>query len=96
MVTDELSLLETAERLGPSLAVVDLSLTRGDRIGWLSRLRERCPDIRVIVLSVHDEPSVQQTVRDAGADGFVLKRRIASELLPAIEAILPSVDPTTR
>jgi len=74
MVADEPSLLESAERLAPALAVVDLSLTHGERFGWLSRLRARCPDLRVIVLSVHDEPSVMQAALAAGADAFILKR----------------------
>jgi DNA-binding NarL/FixJ family response regulator len=68
--------------------VVDLSLSRGASLAWLSRLRASCPELRVIVLSVHDEPSVARAAKNAGADGFVLKRAIASELLPTVEAVL--------
>jgi len=88
MVADENSLFESADRLRPTLAVVDLSLARGDSLGWLQRLRARCPGLKVLVLSVHDEPSVRRAALEAGADGFVLKRAIATELLPAIDAAL--------
>jgi len=88
MVADETSLLESATRLQPMLAVVDLSLARGDCLQWLQRLRAGCPRLKIIVLSVHDEPSVGRSAMDAGADGFVLKRALATELLPAIDTVL--------
>lgn len=88
MVADEPSLLETASRLRPTLAVVDLSLARRDSLGWLPRLRQSWPDLKIIVLSVHDEPSVCRSALAAGADGFVLKRALATELLPAVDAVL--------
>ncbi len=88
MVADENSLLESAARLQPSLAVVDLSLARDNSLRWLQRLRADCPKLRLIVLSVHDEPSVCRSAMEAGADGFVLKRALATELLPAVDAVL--------
>jgi DNA-binding NarL/FixJ family response regulator len=41
----------------------------------------------VVVLSVHDEESVRRAAMDAGADAYVLKRAIGTDLLPAIEAV---------
>ena len=87
MVADETSLLESAERLKPTVAIVDLSLARGEGLHWLPRLRSRCPGLKVIVLSVHDEPSVCRSTMEAGADAFVLKRAIATDLLAAIDAV---------
>lgn len=88
MVADEASLLESALRLEPTVAVVDLSLARDRGLGWVTRFRERCPGTKVVILSVHDEPEVARAVMRAGADGFVLKRSVATELLPAVEAVL--------
>ena len=88
MVADSPSLLESARRLQPDLAVVDLSLTRGSALRWLRDLRERCPNLKVVVLSVHDEPSVRRAVTAAGADGLVLKRSLVTDLLPTIESLL--------
>jgi two-component system secretion response regulator SsrB len=87
MVADEASLLEGAARLRPEMAIVDLSLARDGGLGWLRELRQRCPDLKVIVLSVHDEQSVRSAVIEAGADAFVLKRAIATDLLPAIDSV---------
>jgi DNA-binding NarL/FixJ family response regulator len=87
MVADEASLLEGAGRLRPDVAVVDLSLAQHSGLGWLQALRERCPQLKVIVLSVHDEQSVRRAAMDAGADAFVLKRAIVTDLLPAVALV---------
>jgi two-component system secretion response regulator SsrB len=87
MVADEASLVDAASRLLPDVAVVDLSLARERGLGWLRAVRERCPDLKIIVLSVHDEQSVRRTAMDAGADAFVLKRAIATDLLAAVESV---------
>jgi len=87
MVADEASLLEGAIRLRPDVAVVDLSLSQNGSLGWLQALRLRCPELKVIVLSVHDEQSVRRAAMEAGADAFVLKREIATDLLNAVDAV---------
>jgi len=87
MVADEASLLEGAARLRPEVAVVDVSLARDSGLGWLRAVRRRCPDLKIIVLSVHDEESVRSAAMAAGADAFVLKRAIVTDLLPAVETV---------
>jgi two-component system secretion response regulator SsrB len=87
MVADEASLLEGASRLRPDVAVVDLSLAGDHGLGWLRTMRQRCPDLKVIVLSVHDEETVRLAALEAGADAFVLKRAIATDLLKAVALV---------
>jgi two-component system secretion response regulator SsrB len=43
--------------------------------------------MKLILMSVHDQPSVCRAALEAGADAFVLKRAIATDLLPAIDAV---------
>jgi len=88
MVADEISLIESAARLHPSVVVADLALAQGESFGWLRRLLARCPESRVIVLSSHDERTIIKAAFDAGAAGFVRKREIATELLPAVDSVL--------
>lgn len=87
MVADETSLQESAARLQPSVAVVDLGLTRSDGLGVVRRLRGRFPGLKLVVLSLHDEASACRATLGAGANAFVLKRALAMDLLPAIEAV---------
>jgi DNA-binding NarL/FixJ family response regulator len=88
MVADEASLLQGAERLAPTLVVVDLSLGSSDFLRLLAELRARVPSGKLLVLSVHDEPAVARSVLEAGADGVVLKRAIATDLMAAVDAVL--------
>lgn len=102
MVADEASLLEGASRLEPAAVIADLSLARADNLGWLRQLRISCPETKLIVLSVHDEPSVGARVIEAGADGFIFKRTIATDLLPGLDVVMsgkqyvsPALQPRT-
>jgi two-component system response regulator DesR len=88
MVADEQSLVESAERLAPGLAIVELALGRGDIGGLIRRLRSRCPGQKVLVLSTHGEPNVAESAIRAGADDFLLTRNVASDLLPTVEGVL--------
>lgn len=88
MVADETSLIEGAARLQPVLAVVDLALAKGDLPGLLHMLRKGAPAIKVLLLTVHDEGAVASAALAAGADGLVLIREIASDFLPAVDALL--------
>jgi two-component system secretion response regulator SsrB len=87
MVADKTSLLDVAFRLRPDVAVVDLSLARDGDLDWLKAVRQRCPGLKVIALSVHDEEAVRRAAMAAGADAFVLKRAIATDLLPAVARV---------
>jgi two-component system secretion response regulator SsrB len=88
VVGDEVSLFETARQLDATLAIVDLSLARGDGLGLIHRIRNRFPKLKLIALSVHGEKSVELAAIKAGADGFVRKGSIATDLLPTIDAVL--------
>jgi two-component system secretion response regulator SsrB len=87
MVADKVSLIDGTARLQPDVAVVDLSLARESGLGWLREIRQRCPEVKVVVLSVHDEESVRRAAMEAGADAFVLKRAIATDLLAAVALV---------
>lgn len=88
MVADETSLMEGAARLQPTLVVVDLSLAKGDLLCLVAGLRRHAPAAKVLLLSVHDEGAAVAAALATGADGLVLKRAIATELLPAVDALL--------
>jgi len=88
MVADEVSLIEGASRLESELAIVDTALSRGNILTLVRRLRAGFPEMKLLVLGISDQPLLARRVLDAGAGGFVLKRTIATDLLPAIDAVL--------
>jgi two-component system invasion response regulator UvrY len=88
MVADEAALLEGARRLTPAVVVFDLSLSAGDPSGLFERISARAPTAKLLLLSVHDEPSVADCAFAAGAHAVVLKRCLVTDLLPAVDAVL--------
>jgi DNA-binding NarL/FixJ family response regulator len=88
MVADKRSLLEAVTTLEPDLVVLDLSLPGEGEGNIARRLMECHPDLRLIVLSVHDEPGIAEQLLNAGVAGFVLLRSAATDLLPAVRATL--------
>jgi DNA-binding NarL/FixJ family response regulator len=88
VVEDEVSLFESARQLDLAVAVVDLSLPQGDGLGLIRRIRNRFPQLKLIALSVHTEKHVKVAAIAAGANGFVLKRSIPTDLLPTIDSVL--------
>jgi DNA-binding NarL/FixJ family response regulator len=88
MVADERSLMEAVTTFKPDLVVVDLSLPRGGEANVAKCLIGHHSDLRVIVLSVHDEPTVVRQMLSAGVSGFVLKRSAATDLIPAVKEVL--------
>ena len=87
MVANEASLLEGAGRLKPAIVVVDLSLAAGDLRSLLTRVTERAPGSKVLMLTVHDETTVAKAALAAGAEAVVLKSRLATDLLAAVDAL---------
>jgi len=88
MVADEASLMEAAEKLKPDLIVADLSLPVTKEINVVRRMKTAFPQIKLIILSIHDEQAAFGECVEAGASGIVLKRRAVDELVPAVEAVL--------
>jgi DNA-binding NarL/FixJ family response regulator len=87
MVADEASLVEGVARVQPDVVIGDMSLTHSGRLGWVGELRRRWPQVKLVVIGVHDEDTVRAAVLAAGADAFVLKRHLATDLLPAVERV---------
>ncbi len=87
MVADEASLLEGAEHLNPSIVVLDLSLAGGDLRSLVAGVTDRSPGAQVMMLTVHDEATVAAAALAAGAEAVVLKRRLTTDLLPAVNAL---------
>lgn len=88
MVADEPSLIEAAAGLQPDLVIMDLSLAGGHKACLVERLLMSHPRLRVVVLSSYDELAVADRLMAAGAAGFVVKRAVGTDLLPAVRTAI--------
>ncbi len=88
LVNDAKSLLEAAETLKPDVVVVDLSMPAFHEVNVVRQLKDRNPELKVIVLSVYDEPEVINKILATGVSGYVLTRSAGWDLIPAIRKVL--------
>ncbi|MBN1478319.1 response regulator transcription factor [Candidatus Sumerlaeota bacterium] len=80
--------LTLAERLSPTLAIVDLTLEESSGLDLIRRLRSLHPELRILVVSMHDEMLCAERALRVGARGYVMKREAAECVLSAIRTIL--------
>jgi len=76
-----------AKELEPDIVLLDISMPGMDGVEVTRRLDDLCSDIRVLILTVHEDEGLLQEAIDAGAWGYVTKRAIKSELISAIHAV---------
>ena len=88
MVADKESLFEVTEKVKPDLIVMDLALPENQEVDIVRELKDRNSDLRCIILSVYDEPTVLEKAIEAGAGGYVLKWEAATDLIPAVQHVL--------
>jgi DNA-binding NarL/FixJ family response regulator len=72
---------------GPDVALMDLTMTGGGGIKAIERMRRECPQVRVLVLTMHDDLAYLRSALAAGGAGYVVKKAADSELLSAIRAV---------
>jgi DNA-binding NarL/FixJ family response regulator len=87
-VADGQALLTAAETLKPDLVLVDLGMPHLNGLDACSRLRERSPRTRIVVLTMNEDPDVAAEALSRGAAGYVLKSCPPGELFTAIDDVL--------
>ncbi len=83
--SDGQSLVESALRLKPDVVVVDISMPGCSGIEAMRRLKAGGLTAKVVFLTVHDDPDFARAALALGTAGYVVKPRMASDLIPAIQ-----------
>ncbi len=85
--TDGQQALDAARELKPDVVVLDISMPVMNGIETAHRLKEAGAEARIVFLTVHDDPDYTREALEAGALGYVIKPRIASDLIAAIKEV---------
>jgi DNA-binding NarL/FixJ family response regulator len=75
------------EHLAPDLVLMDVGMKDVNGIDLAARLLQSRPALRVLMLSMYDNPAYVQRALQIGARGYVLKDAPAAEIVAAIEAV---------
>jgi DNA-binding NarL/FixJ family response regulator len=71
-----------AAALCPDVVLMDVQMPRMDGISATRALQEKCPDVRVVVLTIQDDETTRCRAENAGAAAFVAKT-MPPDALPA-------------
>jgi DNA-binding NarL/FixJ family response regulator len=88
IVADGRALVSEATRLKPDVVVVDVGMPLLNGLDAARRVREQAPNIKLVFLTMKDDPNLAAAALELRKVGFVLKHSAARELLMAIEHVL--------
>jgi DNA-binding NarL/FixJ family response regulator len=79
--------VQAARETKPDVALLDLTMPRVGGMKALQQMARECGEVRVLVLTMHDDPAYLRSALAAGASGYLLKRAVDAELIAAIRAV---------
>jgi DNA-binding NarL/FixJ family response regulator len=87
-VSDGLEAVRQAQELQPDLILLDIGLPKLNGIEAARRIREVSPTSKILFVSENRSADIAEEALSTGAGGYLVKSEAASELLPAIQAVL--------
>jgi DNA-binding NarL/FixJ family response regulator len=86
--TDGDQAIRFAQELTPDVVILDISMPRMSGLEACTRMKKLGLNIPVLIFTTHDSERLEREVRQAGAQGYVLKSHAARNLIRAIDTIL--------
>lgn len=80
--------VQQTEKLKPDVVLMDLSMPRMNGMEAIREVKKRCPETKILALTVHKDEEYIRATLAAGADGYVLKDATHAELVMAIKSVL--------
>ena len=87
-VGDGRALLETAQALKPDVVVIDVGMPLLNGLDAGRELKKRLPNVKLIFLTMNEDPDLAVEAMKSGASGYLLKTSAGSELFSAIRDVL--------
>jgi two-component system response regulator NreC len=80
--------IELLEETRPDVLLLDISMPDLDGIAVLKQIKARFSDLRILILTIHEDQAMLREAIRAGASGYILKRAAESELISAINILM--------
>ena len=79
--------IQETRELKPDVVLLDIGLGRVDRLEAAQKIREVSPKSRVLLIGTAESAQLAEIAKSAGAYGYITKRNVVLELLPAVQAL---------
>ena len=86
--TNATDAVDAVEALKPDVVILDITMPGMSGFEAASLMRRLNPNSRILIFTMHSSERLENEVRDAGAQGYVLKSQAARDLVVAIDALL--------
>jgi two-component system, NarL family, response regulator NreC len=80
--------IDLIEKTNPDVLILDLSMPDLDGISVTRKIKLQFPNLKILILTLHDDEALLKEAIKAGAAGYILKRAAEAELISAIQVIL--------
>jgi DNA-binding NarL/FixJ family response regulator len=87
-VSDGMALLEAAPQVKPDVIIIDIAMPLLNGLEAALRLKKQMPSVKMIFLTMNEDPDLAVDAMGSGASGYLLKSSAASELVRAIQLSL--------
>jgi DNA-binding NarL/FixJ family response regulator len=79
---------DMVRELKPDAVIVDLTLGDGDGFNVVRHLHAHYPEVKVLVLSMHEESVYAERLLAEGASGYIMKQAVTDQLVTALRTVL--------
>ena len=85
---DGITALEQVGDCHPDAVLMDISMPRMNGIEATRRIRQKFPRLKILILSMYNNPSLVNQALQAGASGYLLKESMVEELSQALDTVM--------
>ncbi len=79
--------VKLVQELQPDIVLLDIGMPQLNGIQVTKKVKDELPQVRVLILTLHEDESLLRQAIENGASGYIVKRAVESELINAIRAV---------
>jgi len=85
---DGMDAVEHFKSLKPDIVVLDVSMPRLNGLEAAKLIRKENPASQIVIITQHDSPQIRSAAMEAGAQAFITKSAVGSELVAALRNLI--------
>ena len=80
--------MDTLETLKPDIVILDINMPNMNGVETLGKIKSEYENMKVLILTMHDEIEYLIRTMDLGANGYILKKSKSNDLINAVNAVM--------